>query len=174
MGGVYSRRKNNNHKVEEVEKVWRCWVRGRRTGVANNFNHERHGLTTDGKGRSIPVSLLRETDAAGYEVCRFGNRLHAMYGNAGIIDVTKKDLKDAEGRAARHGELPEELRGQEDLLLVRAVVNVMGLRPSQTPTEIWTILMKSCILSELSCRANRTGCLSSSGGEILVWLDMRH
>jgi hypothetical protein len=35
-----------------------------------------------------------------------------MYGNAGIIDVTKKDLKDAEGRAARHGEMPEELRGQ--------------------------------------------------------------
>jgi hypothetical protein len=40
------------------------------------------------------------------------NRLHALYGNAGIIDVTKKDLKDAEGRAARHGELPEELRGR--------------------------------------------------------------
>jgi hypothetical protein len=44
------------------------------------------------------------------------NWLHALYGNAGIIDVTKKDLKDAEGRAARHGELPEELRGQADLL----------------------------------------------------------
>jgi transposase len=39
-----------------------------------------------------------------------------MYGNAGIIDVTKKDMKDAEGMAARHGELPEELRGQTDLL----------------------------------------------------------
>jgi hypothetical protein len=31
------------------------------------------------------------------------NRLRALYGNAGIIDVTKKDLKDAEGRAGRHG-----------------------------------------------------------------------
>jgi hypothetical protein len=29
------------------------------------------------------------------------NRLHALYGEAGIISVTKKDLKDAEGRAAR-------------------------------------------------------------------------
>jgi hypothetical protein len=44
------------------------------------------------------------------------NRLHALYGNAGIIDVTKKDLKDAERRAARHGELPDELRGQAELL----------------------------------------------------------
>jgi transposase len=44
------------------------------------------------------------------------NRLHALYGHAEIIDVTKKDLKDAEGRAARHGELPEELRGQAELL----------------------------------------------------------
>jgi transposase len=44
------------------------------------------------------------------------NRLHALYGQVGIISVTKKDLKDADGRAARHGELPEELRGQADLL----------------------------------------------------------
>jgi hypothetical protein len=29
------------------------------------------------------------------------NRPCALYGNAGFIDVTKKNLKDAEGRAAR-------------------------------------------------------------------------
>jgi transposase len=34
------------------------------------------------------------------------NRLHALYGQMGIITVTKKDLKDGEGRKARHGELP--------------------------------------------------------------------
>jgi hypothetical protein len=39
---------------------------------------ERHGLTTDGKGRNVLVSLLEETDTAGYEVCRFGNRLARM------------------------------------------------------------------------------------------------
>lgn len=44
------------------------------------------------------------------------NRLRALYGQSGIISVTKKDLKDAEGRAARHGELPEELRGYAGLL----------------------------------------------------------
>ena len=43
------------------------------------------------------------------------NRLRALYGQSGIISVTKKDLKDAEGRAARHGELPEE-RGYAGLL----------------------------------------------------------
>jgi transposase len=35
------------------------------------------------------------------------NRLHALYGNAGIIDVTKGDLKNDEGRKARHGELSQ-------------------------------------------------------------------
>jgi transposase len=38
------------------------------------------------------------------------NRLHALYGNEGIIDVTKADLKDDEGRRERHGELPEWTR----------------------------------------------------------------
>ena len=161
---------------------------------------ERHGLTTDERGRKLLRQLLRKTDVAGYEACRYGNRLarllqkdagctvialnpgdlriirksrkktdkedalkiakylrdtpeeeqcgiplpseeeeafrsdipmkefvkrervaainrlHALYGQAGIIDVTKKGLKDAEGREARHGELPEELRGQAGLL----------------------------------------------------------
>ncbi|GHV95202.1 IS110 family transposase [Spirochaetia bacterium] len=35
------------------------------------------------------------------------NRLHALYGNEGIIDVTRADLADDEGRKARHGELSE-------------------------------------------------------------------
>jgi transposase len=34
------------------------------------------------------------------------NRLHGLYGNERIIDVTRADLKDEEGRRARHGELP--------------------------------------------------------------------
>jgi transposase len=33
------------------------------------------------------------------------NRLHALYGNDRIIDVTKANLRDDEGRKARHGEL---------------------------------------------------------------------
>jgi transposase len=37
------------------------------------------------------------------------NRLHALYGQVGITNVTKKDLKDSAGRKARHGELPPEL-----------------------------------------------------------------
>jgi transposase len=161
---------------------------------------ERHGLTTDEKGRRILVRLLRSGDVVGYEVCRYGNRLarllqkevgctvialnpgdlwiiwksrkktdkedalkiakylretpeeeqcriplpseeeeafrsdismkeyvkrervaainrlHALYGQVGIISVTKKDLKDEKGRAARHGELPEELQGYAGLL----------------------------------------------------------
>jgi transposase len=38
------------------------------------------------------------------------NRLHSLYAQMGIIDVTKKDLKDVEGRKARHGELPAVLQ----------------------------------------------------------------
>jgi transposase len=34
----------------------------------------------------------------------------------GIIDVTKKDLKDDKGRKARHGELPPQLQGYASIL----------------------------------------------------------
>jgi transposase len=44
------------------------------------------------------------------------NRLHALYGQMGIIDVTKKDLQDSAGRKARHGELPAELAGYASIL----------------------------------------------------------
>jgi transposase len=44
------------------------------------------------------------------------NRLHALYGNEGIIDVTRADLKDDEGRKARHGELPERSQGYARIL----------------------------------------------------------
>jgi transposase len=44
------------------------------------------------------------------------NRLHALYGQVGIIDVTKKDMQDSEGRKARHGELPPELAGYASIL----------------------------------------------------------
>jgi transposase len=161
---------------------------------------ERHGLTTDEKGRRILSLLLRKTDVVGYEVCSYGNRLartlqnevgctvtplnagelriiwksrkktdkedalkiakylrdtpeeeqcvvplpteeeeafrsdismkeflkrervaainrlHALYAQMGIIDVTKKDLKDSEGRKARHGELPPLLAEYASIL----------------------------------------------------------
>jgi transposase len=44
------------------------------------------------------------------------NRLHSLYAQMGIIDVTKKDLKNSEGRKARHDELPCQL-GEFALIL---------------------------------------------------------
>ena len=44
------------------------------------------------------------------------NRLHALYGNEGIIDVTRGDLKDEEGRKARHGELSPRSQGYARIL----------------------------------------------------------
>jgi transposase len=44
------------------------------------------------------------------------NRLHTLYAQMGLIDVTKKDLKDAKGRAARHEELPPRLQGYASVL----------------------------------------------------------
>jgi hypothetical protein len=44
------------------------------------------------------------------------NRLHALYGQAGITGVTKKDLQDSKGRKARHEELQPELAGYADIL----------------------------------------------------------
>jgi transposase len=44
------------------------------------------------------------------------NRLHALYGNEGIIDVTRGDLKDEEGRKARHGELSPRAQGYARIL----------------------------------------------------------
>jgi transposase len=167
---------------------------------------ERHGLTTDERGREILVRLLRKSDVVGYEVCGYGNRLaralqkeagcsalalnagelwiiwksrkktdkedslkiakylrdtpeeelcavplpseeeesfrsdismkeflkkernaainrlHALYAQMGIIDVTKKDLKDSDGRKARHGELPTTL--QKYALVLEAQLEV--------------------------------------------------
>jgi transposase len=44
------------------------------------------------------------------------NRLHSLYARVGIINVKKSDLCDAEGRENRRGELPEQLRGQAEML----------------------------------------------------------
>lgn len=44
------------------------------------------------------------------------NRLHALYTQAGIVDVTKKDLQKAGSRTERAAELPEWLRYFADLL----------------------------------------------------------
>jgi transposase len=155
---------------------------------------ERHALSTDEKGRKILALLLRKSDAVGYEVCSYGNRLarilqkevgcqvtalnagelriiwksrkktdkedslkiakylrdtpeeeqcavmlaseeeeafrsdismkeflkkertaainrlHSLYGQMGIIDVGKKDLRTAEGRKVRNTELSPLLR----------------------------------------------------------------
>jgi transposase len=53
------------------------------------------------------------------------NRLHALYGNAGIIDVTKKDMKDAEGQA----DLLEEQLALFERQLVAERVRSNGLAP---------------------------------------------
>jgi transposase len=58
------------------------------------------------------------------------NRLHALYAKMGIIDVTKKDLKDSKGRKARHGELPALLQQyasilEEQLEMFEAQLEVM-------------------------------------------------
>jgi hypothetical protein len=45
------------------------------SNYADGDRIERHGLSADEKGRKLLVPLLRETGVAGYEVCRFGNRL---------------------------------------------------------------------------------------------------
>jgi transposase len=58
---------------------------------------------------SMKEFLKRERNAA-------INRLHALYAQMGIIDVTKKDLKDSEGRKARHGELPVALQKYAGIL----------------------------------------------------------
>jgi transposase len=44
------------------------------------------------------------------------NRLHSMYAREGITDVTKKDLKNAEGRAARREELSAQFQEQAKVL----------------------------------------------------------
>jgi transposase len=44
------------------------------------------------------------------------NRLHSMYAREGITDVTKKDLKDADGRAKRRSELSQRFQEQAELL----------------------------------------------------------
>jgi transposase len=58
------------------------------------------------------------------------NRLHALYGNEGIIDVTRADLKDDEGRKERHGELSERSQGyaqilEEQLILLEQQLKAM-------------------------------------------------
>jgi transposase len=49
---------------------------------------ERHGLTTDEKGRNILGTLLRKTDVVGYEVCRYGNRMARVLQNEVGCTVT--------------------------------------------------------------------------------------
>jgi transposase len=59
------------------------------------------------------------------------NRLHSLYGRNGIIDVTKKDLADAEGRKARHGELPVELQAEAALLEEQLIVFEKQLKEAE-------------------------------------------
>ena len=58
------------------------------------------------------------------------NRLHALYENEGIIDVTRNDLKDDEGRKARHGELSRRSQVyaqilEEQLILLEKLLKAM-------------------------------------------------
>jgi hypothetical protein len=46
------------------------------------------------------------------------SRLRALYGQMGITGVTKKDPRDSKGRKARHGELPPELAGYADIVVL--------------------------------------------------------
>jgi transposase len=50
------------------------------------------------------------------------NRLHSLYGNEGIIDVTRGDLADEAGRKARHVELSEHSQMIAHFLEVQLVV----------------------------------------------------
>ncbi|MDR2783171.1 MAG: hypothetical protein LBB48_04925, partial [Treponema sp.] len=59
---------------------------------------------------------MRKRDVVGYEVNGYGNRPCALYGQAGIIDVTKKDLQDCERRKSRHVEPPARLAGKLSIL----------------------------------------------------------
>ena len=58
------------------------------------------------------------------------NRLHALYGNEGIIDVTGVNLKDEQGRKERHGELSQRSQGyarilEEQLVLLEKQLQAM-------------------------------------------------
>jgi transposase len=55
---------------------------------------ERHGLTTDEKGRRLLARFLRKTDEVGYEVCRYGNRLARMLHKAVGCTVTALNPRD--------------------------------------------------------------------------------
>jgi transposase len=50
------------------------------------------------------------------------NRLHSLYGNEGIIDVTRGDLADDAGRKARHGELSQHSQMMAQVLEDQLVV----------------------------------------------------
>jgi hypothetical protein len=80
---------------------------------------ERHGLTADGKGRSILASLLRETDVAGYEVCRFGNRLARMLEKEAGCTVTALNPGDLRFIWKRRTCRPWKKADREDALKMR-------------------------------------------------------
>jgi hypothetical protein len=74
------------------------------------------------------------------------NRLYRLYGQIRIIDVTKQDLEDPEGRVARHGDLPRELRGQA------AILEGMGSN-ELTPSGSWLIYCEASQNSVFSKQA---------------------
>jgi transposase len=90
-----SRKKTDKEDALKIAKYLRDTPEEERCEVALP-REEEEGFRSD---ISMKEFLKRERVAA-------INRLHALYGQVGIIDVTKRDLKDREGRKARHGELP--------------------------------------------------------------------
>jgi transposase len=89
-----SRKKTDKEDALKIAKYLRDTPEGERCEVALP-GEEEEAFRSD---ISMKEFLKRERVAA-------INRLHGLYGQVGIIDVTKQDLKDREGRKARHGEL---------------------------------------------------------------------
>jgi transposase len=94
-----SRKKTDKEDALKIAKYLRDTPEDEVCAVALP-SEEEEGFRSDISMRSF---LNKERTAA-------INRLHALYGQVGIIDVTKKDLKDGEGRKARHAELPAMLQ----------------------------------------------------------------
>jgi hypothetical protein len=59
------------------------------------------------------------------------NRLHALYGNEGVINVTRGELQDEEGRKKRHGELSQRSQGYAQILEEQLVLLERQLKEAE-------------------------------------------
>jgi transposase len=94
-----SRKKTDREDALKIAKYMRDTPAGERVSVPLPTEEE------DAFRRDISMKefVKKERTAA-------INRLHSLYGAEGIIDVTKKDLQTAAGRAARREELPPAIQ----------------------------------------------------------------